>query len=47
MIESNYHQLCLFIFMTLSYCNHLILFSLLVRMNTILVYIQFSTFDHR
>jgi len=28
MIESNYHQFCLFVFMTLSYCNNFILFSL-------------------
>jgi len=43
MVESNYHQFCLFVFMTLSDCNNFILFSLFAipRMGTILVYIQF------
>jgi len=41
MIKSNYHQFCLFGFMTLSNCNNFILFSLLAIpiMGTLLVYI--------
>jgi len=28
MVKLNYHQFCLFVFMTLSDCNNFILFSL-------------------